>query len=180
MAVYPYYGTNYANPYGVNGYYPQGYQTQPMVQPQAQAMQNPQPVQPVQPPMYSSGIIWVSGLMEAQAYPIAPNNAVPLWEKSGKTIYLKQADATGKPTMTVYDLVERKEEAVDSQSGKGAETVSYAKEDDLGKLAGVVRTMNDMLTGMKADVESMKSDMYGMAGKRKTAKKTEVIEDDDA
>ena len=33
-----------------------------------------------------TGIIWVSGVQEAQLYPVAPNNAVALWENSGKAI----------------------------------------------------------------------------------------------
>ena len=96
MAAYNYYGQSYGNPYGA--FYPQGFQ--PMMQ---QGMPNvPQMQSPVQtaPQSYSpainqSGIIWISGLQEAQMYPIAPNNAVALWEKSGKVIYLKQADHDG-------------------------------------------------------------------------------------
>ena len=86
------------------------------------------------------------------------------------------------PRFEKFRLV-KEEEAEFQQSAEDAKDqngIAYAKEEDLGKLAGVVKAMNEIVTGMKADVESMKSDMYGMAGKRKTAKKTEVIEDDDA
>lgn len=40
-------------------------------------------------------------------YPVAPNSAVALWDSTAPVIYLKQADASGKPTTKIYDLVER-------------------------------------------------------------------------
>ena len=65
--------------------------------------------QPVQPPMtqQTSGMIWISGKAEADAYPIAPGNAVALWDSNNPVVYLRQADSTGKPSTVVYDLVER-------------------------------------------------------------------------
>ena len=112
-------------------------------------------------------------------YPVAPNNAVALWENSGKTIFLKQADATGKPTMHVYDLVERTETvstASDPQADKSS--VPYATKEDLGKVVGVVKGIDDVISTMKNDIEAMKGDMYGIAGKKKPVKKAEVQEDD--
>lgn len=91
-----------------NYYQPMGYT--PMFQPQYQQMQG-NPVQPQiqQPVQAQATIIWVDGYNEAAMYPVAPNAAVALWDKSNPAIYLKRADATGKPSMQVYDLVERKE-----------------------------------------------------------------------
>lgn len=66
-----------------------------------------QPVYQAQPSVPQTSIIWVSGEREAQMYPVAPNNAVTLWSQTEPVVYLKQADATGKPTLKVYDLVER-------------------------------------------------------------------------
>ena len=54
-----------------------------------------------------SGIIWVSGEQEAYSYLIAPNNAVALWDSSKPTIYMKQADASGKPSIKILDYTER-------------------------------------------------------------------------
>ena len=70
MANYPYY-----NPYLQNGYQ---YASAPA--------QN------------QNSIIWVNGDKEASAYPVAPNNAVALWDSENPTIYLKQADASGRPS----------------------------------------------------------------------------------
>lgn len=100
-----------AYPY-FNPYYPQPMpdnlmQMRQMQQPQMQPMQQPmsQPVQ--QNPIAQSGVQWVSGEQEARGYLIAPNSAVALWDSTAPTVYLKQADASGKPTLKIYDLVER-------------------------------------------------------------------------
>ena len=175
MAAYNYYGQGYGNPYGMNGFYPQGYQ--PVMPQQPQMMQNPQqmnqPMQSYSPVINQSGIIWVSGAQEAQMYPIAPNNAVALWEKSGKVIYLKQADATGKPTITIYDLVERTEAAQESHESGNSKLPDYATKDELSTIVGAVK-------GLAGEVEQMKGDLYGVAGRKKSVKKVEVTEDDDA
>lgn len=65
--------------------------------------------------MNSSGILWIRNRDEALAWPVAPNNAVALWDMSAPFVYLKQADATGKPTITPYELVDRSQD-VNSQS----------------------------------------------------------------
>lgn len=83
--------------------------------PQPQMMQQGQMVQPVpqnvQGPIaasnQSNGIIWVQNYAEANNYLVAANNAVALWDATAPFVYLKQADASGKPTIKVYELVER-------------------------------------------------------------------------
>ena len=145
-------------------YYPYQTSYQPYYYPQIQQQQIQQPQASQQS---TAGIIWVSGPQEAQMYPVAPNNAVALWEQSGKTIYLKSADATGKPTMRVYDLVERSETAGLAQDDK---LPSYATKDELSTIVGAVKSL-------AGEVEQMKGDLYGMAGRKK--KKAEVAEDDE-
>ena len=157
--AFPYY-----QPYG--SWVPQNFQAQ-NYQPQMQAQNYQQQTQPA-----ASGIIWVSGSQEAQMYPVAPNNAVALWEQSGKTIYLKSADATGKPTMRVYDLVERSETASAASSATDVKLPDYATKDELGAIASAVKAV-------LSDIEQMKGDLYGLSGKRKTAKKAEVSDDDE-
>lgn len=135
-----------------------------------------QPAQTIQPqnyqvPQAASGIIWVTGLQEAQMYPVAPNNAVALWEQSGKTIYLKSADQTGKPTMRVYELIERTESPSTASEQKDVKT-DYATKEELAQFATAVKSV-------LSDIEQMKGDLYGMAGRKKAPKKAEVIEDDE-
>lgn len=145
----------YPNPY--QQYFPASYQT-PVA-----------PQQTAAPQVVQSGIIWVGGAQEAAMYPIAPNNAVALWDKGGSVIYLKQADATGKPSMTVYDLVERKEAAAD----KTEPVEEYAKKKEMD---AVFKGVDGILASLKADIESLKSDMYGIAGKKKSPKKSDLVE----
>ena len=167
---YPYYQPNYQN------YYPASYQ--PVYQPtqQAQPVQQPTPQQSFSPT--PTGIIWISGLQEAQMYPLAPNSAVALWGRDGKTIFLKQSDATGKPSMIVYDLVERAETPSDSANGGDNKVPAYATKDELGAVVGVVKDYSEALKRIQSDIDGMKGDLYGAVGKRKPVKKTVEVEDD--
>lgn len=130
------------------------------------------PTQPiVGPTQPTQQIIWVSGPQEAQMYPIAPNNAVTLWDKSGKNVYVKTADATGKPSMTVYDLVERKINATESVSEADSNLPTYATKEQLEAVSEAVKGLDALVGNIRADIESMKGDLYGIAGAKKKAKK---------
>lgn len=107
-----------------------------------------QPYQPVyQPTFQNTGIIWVSGELEAQNYPVAPNNAVALWESSGRAVYLKQTDASGRPTLKAYDLTERVRTPQDSSSPAGGKSTAYATKDELAALSAVVAGIQAKLKG---------------------------------
>lgn len=115
----------------------------------------------------SQSIVWVNNANEAQAYPIAPNNAVVLWEKTGKCIYLKQADATGKPTIITYDLVERSETPPVNTLNEEVKLPAYATKDELSAISREIEGFDGVLSSIKSEIETMKADMYGIAGKRK-------------
>lgn len=119
--AYPY---NYGGYPGPGGYYAPPMpdqlaqlrgapQYQPQVMPQQQMMQQQaQPVmgqqfQPMNAANSTSTILWVSGEREAVEYPVAPNSAVALWDSNNPVVYLKKADASGKPDTEIYDLVKR-------------------------------------------------------------------------
>lgn len=128
-----------AYPY-FNPYYPQPMpdnlmQMRQMQQPQMQPMQ--QPVQ--QNPIAQGGVQWVSGEQEARGYLIAPNSAVALWDSTAPTVYLKQADASGKPTLKIYDLVERAETPRTAPQEKGVEFVTRKEYDALAALVGEIK-----------------------------------------
>nr|DAW82565.1 MAG TPA: hypothetical protein [Caudoviricetes sp.] len=103
--------------------YQQPIYNQPIGQPISQPMQEPmmrpqyQPApqlptyqpQPQQP--QNQSIIWVPNEQAANDFIVAPNNAVTLWDMNAPIVYVKKADASGKPTMTTYDLVERAQAA---------------------------------------------------------------------
>lgn len=93
-----------------NPLFPMGYQ--PAYQPQQQAQNN--------------GRIYVQGEAGAKSYLIAPNTSVVLWDTESPTIYIKAADATGMPTMRIYDYKERGVEEVPK--------VEYATKEDIDAL----------------------------------------------
>ena len=167
-------------PYSFNGY--QQYQPTPQM-PQQPVMQNAQQTaQPVQPQIVPpSSIIWVKNQQEAAMYPIAPNNAVALWDQNSASVYLKQADASGKPSMKIYDLVERKEADVETKSENATKEPDYATKEELGAVVGAIKGIDGIIAGIKGDIEKMNGDLYGLAGKKKTSKKVkdDDMEDDD-
>lgn len=128
-----------AYPY-FNPYYPQPMpdsfmQMRQMQQPQMQPMQ--QPVQ--QNPIAQGGVQWVNGEQEARGYLIAPNSAVALWDSSAPMVYLKQSDASGKPTLKIYDLVERAETPRTAPQENGVEFVTRKEFDALAALVGELK-----------------------------------------
>jgi hypothetical protein len=129
---------NMAYPY-FNPYYPQPMTDNLMQMRQMQPMQQPmsQPVQ--QNPIAQGGVQWVSSEQEARGYLIAPNSAVALWDSTAPTVYLKQADASGKPTLKIYDLVERAETPRTVPQEKGVEFVTREEFDRLAALVGEIK-----------------------------------------
>lgn len=168
---YPYYTPYNYNPYSY-GYQPQQMAQQPIQQPQM--VQQPAPQQTMPTP---TSLIWVSSDRDAAMYPTAPNNAVALWNQNEPVVYLKQADASGKPSMKVYDLVERAETPSDGLKSEGGKNTPYAMKEDVAALASVVKGFDGMIASMKGDIEKMSGDLYGIAGKKKSAKKTESEEE---
>ena len=131
--AYPYYGTYMPN------FYPGSYQqTPPPVQQTTQQYQTPLTNQ--------NGIIWVPNEQAANDYLVAPNSAVTLWNSNAPVVYLKQADASGKPSMKVYDLVERTQRPVQAPS------VEYAP---LSRLEALEARLNE-LTAVKESPKSAK------------------------
>ena len=140
------FGANYSyNPY-VNPYNaPYGGQQmqQQMYQPQMQ-----QPPQGAQQP--SNGFVWVNDINEAANYLVAPNSAVQLWDKNSPCVYLKTADAAGKPTMQIFDLVERKQQTQTAAQSADTDFVKRSEFDELRKAV-------DALIAKKAESEAVEN-----------------------
>ena len=126
------------NPYYQNPYYPQPMPDNLMQMRQQQMMQPAPPPVP-QNPVATGGVQWVSSEQEARGYLIAPNSAVALWDSTAPTVYLKQADASGKPTLKIYDLVERTETPRTAPQEKGVEFVTREEFDRLAALVGEIK-----------------------------------------
>lgn len=128
-----------AYPYGYqNPYYPQPMPDNLMQMRQQQMPQIPQ-MQQMANPIPQSGVQWVNGEMEARNWMVAPNAAIALWDSSAPTVYLKQADASGKPTLKIYDLVERAETPRTAPQEKGVEFVTRKEFDALAALVGEIK-----------------------------------------
>lgn len=111
---------------------------------------------------------WVKGEAEANNFYVAPNCSVDLWDENDPVVYLKQADATGKPSLRVFDLVERIKPETSEEKGP-----DYATRDELAafgqnlsSFTNVMKQMNDVVEGLRADIDTMKTDVYGLAGKK--------------
>ena len=126
------------NPYYQNPYYPQPMPDNLMQMRQQQMMQPAPPPVP-QNPVATGGVQWVSSEQEARGYLIAPNSAVALWDSTAPTVYLKQSDASGKPTLKIYDLVERSETASNAPQKPGVEFVTRKEFDALAALVGELK-----------------------------------------
>lgn len=121
----PYYQNPYQSPYQAPvpdqlAQFRQPYQ--PFQQPAQQVMPQMQP--PQQQQMVGQSIIWVQNEQEAYNYLVAPNSAAALWDSNSPVVYLKQADASGKPTMKIYDLVERTTQRPQAAAQPAAEYVT--------------------------------------------------------
>lgn len=137
-------------PYGwQNPYY-----AQPMPDNLAQLRQQQMPPmmapQPPQNPVAQSGVQWVSGEQEARNWMIAPNAAVALWDSSAPTVYLKKADASGKPSLTIYDLVERAETP---RTAPTADQVKFVTREEFDALAAVVDGIKGKKKVKEADAD---------------------------
>jgi hypothetical protein len=137
-------------PYGwQNPYY-----AQPMPDNLAQLRQQQMPPmmapQTPQNPVAQSGVQWVSGEQEARNWMIAPNAAVALWDSSAPTVYLKKADASGKPSLTIYDLVERAETP---RTAPTADQVKFVTREEFDALAAVVDGIKGKKKVKEADAD---------------------------
>ena len=104
------------------------------------------PMQPIQQPIQSNGgLIWVDNEEQAKNYLVAPNNVVPMFDKSSSAMYIKSSDGAGMPTFKKYKLID-----VDEEMPKNAPKThectcgdKFATKEQLNTLEGKI---NDILT----------------------------------
>ena len=182
MPAYNYYGGNYGNQYGAWAYPQNGFQNQPVMQQPMQVQQvqpaqvsgSNQPVQQIQ----NGGFVTVRSEADAKAYPVAPGMSVTFKHETQpycytKTMGFSQFEA---PRFEKFRLV--KEDDDTQGEAKEQDASTYVSQEDFGKVVNVVQGLNELVGNMKTDLENVKGDLYGIAGKKKTARKSEVVEDD--
>ncbi len=91
----------YGNPY------PMQYQ-----QPQAPARNYYQPLAAIP---QQTGLIQVTGMEGAKAYPMTPNAEVALFDAGRDVFYVKRTDAGGYPTIAAYQFAPMQEAAPSAQ-----------------------------------------------------------------
>lgn len=114
MAYNPYYAPYYRPMNYYNPSIPQEQNTQMPVQQQMQPVQQIPMVQPTQ----TNDMIWVLSEVEAQSYPVAPNNSVILWDKNNDVVYIKSVNMQGVPSMRILDYKERTAENANKDTQK--------------------------------------------------------------
>ena len=94
----------YGNPY------PMQYQ-----QPQAPARSYYTPMAPIPQQQTAPGLIQVTGMEGAKAYPLAPNSVAALFDADRDVMYIKRTDAGGYPTIQAYQFSPVQEAAPSAQ-----------------------------------------------------------------
>lgn len=128
--------------------YQQPIYNQPPMQPMQEPMMRPQYQPTSQYPASQSqqgggqSIIWVPNEQAANDFIVAPNNAVALWDINVPVVYVKKADASGKPIMTTYDLVERAAAPTMPVASQTAPMAEYVTRKDFDELAAKVAALS--------------------------------------
>lgn len=119
--------------------------SQPMQEPMMRPQYQPAPQMPAYQPQpqqpQNQSIIWIPNEQAANDFIVAPNNAVTLWDMNSPVVYVKKADASGKPTITTYDLVERMQAKPAPDSAQPGPTIEYVTRKDFDELAAKVAAL---------------------------------------
>ena len=93
----------------------------------------------------TSSIIWVQGEAGAKSYLVSPNTTVALWDSESPTIYLKSADASGMPSIKIYDYKQRETTVSNNTESKSSD---FATQSD-------INTLREEINGLKSKIESL-------------------------
>lgn len=119
--------------------------SQPMQEPMMRPQYQPAPQMPTYQPQpqqpQNQSIIWIPNEQAANDFIVAPNNAVTLWDMNAPVVYVKKADASGKPTITTYDLVERMQAQSAPASAQPEPAIEYVTRKDFDELAAKVAAL---------------------------------------
>ena len=173
---YPYtYQTPYQSYYPANyqPVYQQGYQQQ-----QAQPQMQQQSFANSQNQVQNGGFVPVRSEAEARAYPVAPGTSITFKNETApycytKTMGFSQLEA---PRFEKYRLV--KEDEPETSESSGEVKQEYVSKADFSVVVDSVKGLNEIVALMKNDVDGLKSEVYGLAGRKRNVKKQEVETDE--
>ena len=141
----------YPNYYN-GGYFPQ-YQNGavPDMLNQYKGQYQQMPMQPVQQPIQSNGgLIWVDNEEQAKNYLVAPNNVIPMFDKSSSAMYIKSADGAGMPTFKKYKLID-----VDEETPKNAPKTHECTCGDKFATKEQINALEDKIEDLTAKYEEL-------------------------
>ena len=122
-------------------------------------------------------MIWVDNEEQAKNYLVAPNNVIPMFDKSSTSMYIKSADGAGMPTFKRYKLIDIDEEKPKNapETHKctcGDKFVTKAEFDALkGKFYDILAKYDGLLLEQKQKEKETETE------KPKTSKKTKESEE---
>lgn len=98
--------------------------------PQAPAQQYYAPMAPI-PQQQGPGLLQVTGMEGAKAYPLAPASTAALFDSGRDVFYLKKTDAGGYPTIQAYQFAPLQEAAQ-------APTPEYVTREEFNRLKEMI------------------------------------------
>lgn len=116
-----------------------GYPYNGMIAPQNPPMSGYVPQTPTPPDPMTQ----VQGIGAAKAYNVPPNGRAVLWDSEDQTIYVKQVDAVGHPTLTILDYTIREEENASPDVLKALSDRIAALEKKIGGMTNESVVSND-------------------------------------
>lgn len=100
-------------------------------------------------PQQNSPFIWIQGgVASANAYQVAPNNTVVLWDSGEQVIYIKSADIQGKPSMRILDYTIRSEAPKTAQNALSGTNTQTPTREDLNALQGQIDALKQQIERM--------------------------------
>jgi len=116
--------------YQPQSYLPQSYQ--------------PQSYQQVSTTQPNYGIQWVQGTEGARAYILPPNSSALLMDSETSTFYIKTTDASGMPSLRIFDYVERTPQVpAPKEEIPQIDLSIYATRDELNSITESIKEMQE-------------------------------------
>lgn len=98
-----------------------------------------------------NGLIRVTGMEGAKAYPLPPNSNIALFDGNEDILYVKYTDGAGFPTIRVFEFHEIAPKMIEAEPVQ--ENVS---KDDISALVSKLDAMKEELDILKTEVENGK------------------------
>lgn len=101
------------------------------------------------PTQQNNGIIWISGGVNgANAYQVAPNSTVVLFDSDEQSIYIKQTDMQGRPSLRILDYTIRSEAPKNAQNALSGTNTDIPTRQDLNALQGQIDALKKQIERM--------------------------------